>query len=78
MKKNRESIFYVQLDISTVEFHNYYAQNINSVIASSHTGQRVQFPANVLQPFVSHAGVQGCFKLVIDENAKFKSIDRVG
>ena len=78
MVDGRDFTFYIQLDISTTDFHRYYSQKINSVITTSHTGQKVQFPANVLQPFISHAGVQGRFKLVVDQNSKFKSIDRVG
>ena len=72
-----ESIFFIQLDISASEFHHYYAQNINSVSTISHNGQRIQFPASVLQPFVTHSGVQGQFKIIIDENAKLKSILRI-
>lgn len=77
MVKIDNSTFYIYLDISAIDFQNYYAQNINAIIASSHSGERIQFPANALQPFVSHTGVQGEFKIVIDENAKLKSITRV-
>ena len=72
-----DNIFYIQLDISTQEFQNYYSNNINSVIAMSHDGRKVQFPANLLQPFVSHAGIQGKFKLIVSDNSKFKSISKI-
>jgi len=72
-----DSVFYVQLNISVSEFQNYYAQNINSVMTHSHDGRLIQFPANALQPFVTHSGVQGKFKLVIDKNARLKSINRI-
>lgn len=74
---SRHTVFYIQLDISTQQFWNYYSQNINSIIATSTDGQRVQFPASVLQPYVTHAGIQGTFCLTVDEDAKFKSIGRV-
>jgi len=77
MNKRKKSVFYVSLDISSADFKHYYAQNINQISTLSHTGQRIQFPANALLPFVSHTGVQGNFKIVIDENTKLKSIDRV-
>ncbi len=77
MKYDTDSIFYIHLNITTIEFLNYYTKNISTVIATSHNGKRVQFPANVLQSFVTHSGVQGTFKLVIDENTKFKSISRI-
>ena len=72
-----DNIFYIQLDISTTEFHHYYSNNINSVIAMSKDGRKIQFPANILQPFVSHAGVQGQFKVIVDKDSKFKSISKI-
>ncbi len=77
MQHNMDSIFYIHLNITSAEFEHYYAQNINSVIATSLDGQRVQFPANILRPFVTTAGIQGKFKLVIDKNKKLKSVSRV-
>lgn len=77
MGQGNDSIFYIELDITTTEFQRYYSRNINSVITTCHTGQKIQFPAKILQPFVTHAGIQGKFKLVIDANARFKSIDRI-
>ncbi|VAW92243.1 hypothetical protein MNBD_GAMMA23-282 [hydrothermal vent metagenome] len=77
VQRNMDSIFYIHLNITSAEFEHYYAQNINSVIATSHDGQRVQFPANILRPFITAAGVQGMFKLVMDENTKLKSINRI-
>lgn len=73
----KDTVFYFQLDITAEQFKNYYSQNINSIIATSHDGRRVQFPANILQPYVSHTGVQGTFSLTIDSNARLKSICRI-
>ena len=72
-----ETSYFVRLDITAAEFENYYAQNIDSVLAWSHTGQKIQFPANILQSFVSHSGIHGTFKIVIDRQSKFKEIHKV-
>lgn len=72
-----DNIFYIHLDISTTDFQHYYSNNINSVIAISHDGQKIQFPANILQPFVSHTGVKGEFKVIVDKNSKLKSISKL-
>lgn len=77
MQAEIDNIFYIQLNITSAEFQHYYARNANSVVATSHDGRRVQFSANILQPFVTHSGVQGAFKLVIDKNTKLKSINRI-
>lgn len=72
-----DNIFYIQLDISTTEFQNYYANNVKNVIAISNDGRKIQFPANILQKFVSHAGIQGLFKLTVDSQSKFQSMIKV-
>ena len=72
-----DNIFYIQLDISTTDFQNYYANNVKNVIAISNDGRKIQFPANILQKFVSHAGIQGLFKLTVDPDSKFQSIIKV-
>ena len=72
-----DNVFYIQLDISTTEFQNYYANNVKYVIARSTDGRKIQFPANILQKFVSHAGIQGLFKLTVDSQSKFQSMIKV-
>lgn len=72
-----DNIFYIQLDISTTEFQDYYANNVKNVIAISNDGRKIQFPANILQKFVSHAGIQGLFKLTVDSQSKFQSMIKV-
>jgi len=72
-----DNVFYIQLDISTTEFQDYYANNVKNVIAISNDGRKVQFPANILQKFVSHSGIQGLFKLTVDSQSKFQSMIKV-
>ena len=72
-----DNIFYIQLDISSTDFQNYYANNVNNVIAISNDGRKIQFPANILQKFVSHSGIQGQFKLTVDSHSKFQSMIKI-
>jgi len=43
---------------------------VRHVVARCTTGQTVQFPASLLQKFVSPTGISGKFQLSCDENNK--------
>ena len=40
-------------------------------------GRRVQFPANILKPFLLHSGIRGTFCIEFDAAGKFSGIRRV-
>lgn len=67
----------VPLTIPADEYEQYYRGAAKVVIATSSDGRRVQFPANVLRPFLTHSGIHGEFILVFDHNFKFVAIHRV-
>lgn len=64
----------VNLDISKDEFLQWYKGSSQTVSAQSVDGRNVQFPAGILQPYVSRKGVHGNFKIRFDNQNKFKSI----
>jgi hypothetical protein len=59
-----------QLHISPEAYLDYYRGTIHHVIVRSTTGQTVQFPASLLQRFVTPEGIQGAFVLTCDEHHK--------
>lgn len=67
----------VPLAISPDEYKQYYSGTAKHVIAKACDGRNVQFPANVLRPYLTHSGIQGQFILVFDDNFKFIDIRRV-
>lgn len=67
----------VPLTISADEYEHYYRGVAKVVIATSSDGRRVQFPANVLRPFLTRSGIHGEFVLVFDDRFKFIAIHRV-
>lgn len=67
----------VPLVIPADEYEQYYRGTAKHVIAKSSDGRNVQFPANVLRPFLTHSGIHGEFILVFDDNFKFIDIRRV-
>lgn len=68
---------FVDLHISAEEYLRHYKGVGKSVIARDHRGRRVQFPANILQRFVSHTGIQGHFVIRFGDDNKFIGIERL-
>lgn len=65
----------IDVSISADEYLKRYQQPAAGVLIRSRDGRSVRFPANILQPFVSHSGVQGSFRIRFDEEGKFSGID---
>ena len=66
-----------QLHISSEAYLDYYRGTIRHVIARCRNGQTVQFPASLLQGFVTTEGIHGAFVLICDKNNKCVSLDRL-
>lgn len=47
------------------------------VVARTMDGRTVRFPTNILRSVVQANGVHGIFELVVDENHKFVSLQRI-
>lgn len=64
----------VNLSISRDEYLRVYKGVARTVVARDINGRKIAFPVNVLQPYVSHFGVSGRFRIEFDDNNRFKSI----
>ena len=67
----------VQLKINPEEFQRLYEGTVKDVCACSIDGKRVRFPANILRPFVTWAGVFGTFHIYFDDDNRFKGIEKI-
>lgn len=65
------------LSIPPEKYVEYYRGTVRHVVARSTSGLNVQFPASLLQRFVSQDGVAGRFVLTVDANNKVVSLERV-
>jgi hypothetical protein len=65
------------LAISTQQYLQYYRGSINKVIAACADGKTVQFPAGLLTPFVTTAGIRGRFVLTCDDGSKGAVLTRL-
>ena len=75
----RESMFQYQfhLRISPDQYLDYYRGTVQHVIVRCTTGQTVQFPASLLQRFVTTEGIHGDFVLTCDQNHKCIDLQRL-
>lgn len=67
----------VNLVISPDEYQRMYAGIARDVSAIAVDGRRVQFPANILRPYVTRDGINGRFMIRFDDNNRFESIQRL-
>jgi hypothetical protein len=68
---------FVDIKITAEEYLKSY-QAANAVVTThSRCGRSVQFPANILQPYVSHSGIQGSFQIEFDQSGKFKAVKKI-
>ena len=67
----------VTLNVSRDQMLRWYKGRVQTAQARSITdGRTVYFPVNILQPFITHTGISGTFRIDFDSNGKFKSIKR--
>ncbi len=64
------------LHISAHEYQQYYSGSVRNVVVSANDGRIIQFPANILRPFISHDGIHGEFVIEFDDSNKFVSIKK--
>lgn len=67
----------VDLNITAEELLKHYQGVAKVVSATSRDGRRVQFPSNILQPFISRDGVRGSFMICFHDDNKFAGIQRL-
>jgi hypothetical protein len=69
--------FEFQLRISAERYLDYYRGAARNVVVRCADGVTIQFPAALLQPFVTPTGIQGSFVLTCDEANKGADLQRL-
>ncbi len=67
----------VALRISSEEYLKVYRGTGKVVRTQDTQGRYVQFPVNILQPFLTHEGVSGIFEITFSQAGKYHSIMRL-
>ena len=71
------SSIYVQLNIPPEQFQRLYEGVAKTVNTRSIDGRSVRFPANILRPYVTHAGVVGTFAIHFSDQNRFQGIEKI-
>ena len=69
--------FYFTLSLKYELCEQLYIPGINSVVMKAENGKRIQLPVRNLRPHVSPIGIKGRFRLMIDENNKIMSFEKI-
>jgi len=65
------------LSILPEEFLAYYRGRIKQVLVGCSHGLTVQFPASLLQPFITASGIHGHFVLTCNDNHSGADLQRL-
>jgi len=65
------------LNLSASEIQRYYRGKTRSILVKASNGLNVQFPANLILPYVARDGVRGRFLLSYDQKGKALSLQRL-
>lgn len=65
------------LNISRAEALRYYKGSARFVRVRASNGQRIQFPAEHIRPFINESGVKGHFVISFDDNHKMIGVKQL-
>lgn len=55
----------------------FYKAEKNRVLVTDHSGRRLSLPWRLLQPYMTENGVQGAFRITLDDSGKCLSLQRL-
>ncbi len=58
-----------------IAFYKGYAQN---VLVRANDGRKIQFPAEILKPYLTREGINGHFIIHFDDRNKYQSLQKIG
>ncbi|PHS14030.1 MAG: hypothetical protein COA86_16165 [Kangiella sp.] len=65
------------IKITAKELEKYYAGTAKIISVVANNGQRLQFPANLVLPYVTRSGISGHFVLDYSSSGKAKSLSKI-
>ena len=69
--------FDVWLNITSQQYLNYYRGHATHVSATDDQGRTIQFPANILRPYLTQSGIAGHFRLRCDAANRLMTIEKI-
>ncbi|TDF41814.1 DUF2835 family protein [Alteromonadaceae bacterium M269] len=69
--------YFFTLNVSYLQCEQLYEPGRNVAIMTADSGERVQLPIVNLRPYTTKDGIQGKFKMVVSDQNKIISFDKV-
>ncbi|MFY8273392.1 DUF2835 domain-containing protein [Pseudoalteromonas sp. SSDWG2] len=69
--------YYFGIQMSYEQCSAFYKGRTPSIQVTDITGRTIRFPAAKILPFMSQIGIRGQFRLTLDDNNKFVSLERI-
>lgn len=66
-----------RMAINAEEALKYYQGLARTVVVSAENGQRIQFPAQHIRPFIDSQGVNGYFRIQFSDDNKLIGLKRI-
>jgi hypothetical protein len=74
---NGQKAHYFSIAMTYAKCEDMYRQHIKFIIVTSSEGKRIQLPKANLQKFITPLGLNGNFRLLVDQNNKIVNIEQV-
>lgn len=66
------------LNLSYDKFLHVYKGHAKHVVTKANDGRTLQFPAEILKPYLTPSGIQGKFIIYFNDQNKFQSLEKIG
>jgi hypothetical protein len=70
-------VYFFSIEVTYAECEKLYSSSSNSAVLTADSGERVQLPIVNLRPYVDRQGLNGRFRLIIDDKNKVKSFNKI-
>ncbi len=65
------------IELSYEKYTAFYKGYADSVVVRAFDGRKIQFPAEILKPYLTHNGINGHFVIHFDDQNKYKSLQKI-
>lgn len=69
--------YYFSLFLTYDQFLSFYQGQAQQVIVRDEQGKTIAMPASHFRPYVDTLGVRGRFRLQLEKNGKFVSLEKI-
>ena len=72
-----DSVFYFSISVPYTQCEALYSPSVPNVVMVAESGVCVQVPTGRLRQFITSDGVKGRFRMIVNQQNKIKSFERI-